>query len=72
MERRFNISENLLETVQQVMHEKNPCLACSCYEQAENIDSSDRSRSRNYMSECPIHNHHMDGTWENNCPNYSP
>ena len=34
--------------------------------------TSDRSRSRKYMSECPIHNHHMDGTWESICPDDSP
>ena len=34
--------------------------------------TSDRSRSRKYMSECPIHNHHMDGTWESICPDDGP
>ena len=34
--------------------------------------TSDRSMTRKYMSECPIHNHHMDGTWESICPDDGP
>ena len=34
--------------------------------------TSDRSMTRKYMSECPIHNHHMDGTWESICPYDGP
>ena len=34
--------------------------------------TSDRSRSRKYMSECPIHNHHIDGTLESICPDDGP
>ena len=34
--------------------------------------TSDRSMTRKYMSECPIHNHHMDRTWESIRPDDGP
>jgi len=58
-------------TVQNVVED---CVTIDIDDSSDSSDSytSDRSRSTKYMSECPIHNHHMDGTWESICPDDGP
>ena len=58
-------------TVQNVVED---CVKIDIDDSSDSSDSytSDRSRSTKYMSECPIHNHHMDGTWESICPDDGP
>jgi len=58
-------------TVQNVVED------CGTIDIDDSSDSSDsytfdRSRSTKYMSKCPIHNHHMDETWESICPDDGP
>ena len=58
-------------TIQNVVED---CVTIDIDDSSDSSDSytSDRSRSTKYMSECPIHNHHVDGTCESICLDNSP
>ena len=58
-------------TVQNIVED---CVTIDIDDSSDSSDSytSDRSRSTKYMSECPIHNHNMDTTWESICLDDGP